>query len=76
MGIKKCKTKYIAFLDSDLWTKNKLKTQIDFMEKNKLLFSFILFVIDSNNKILSTRKAKPLITYDQLIKSCDMGYLQ
>ena len=40
IGIKKCKTKYIAFLDSDdLWTKNKLKTQIDFMEKNKLLFS-------------------------------------
>ena len=75
IGIKKCKTKYIAFLDSDdLWTKNKLKTQIDFMEKNKLLFSHSsYFVIDSNNKILSTRKAKPLITYDQLIKSCDIG---
>ena len=33
VGIKKSKTKYIAFLDSDdMWSKNKLKIQIDYME--------------------------------------------
>ena len=33
--------KYIAFLDSDdLWRKDKLKTQIGFMEKNKVAFSY------------------------------------
>ena len=34
IGIKKSRGKYIAFLDSDdLWLKNKLKTQIQLMEK-------------------------------------------
>jgi len=75
IGIKKSKTKYIAFLDSDdLWTKNKLKTQVHFMEKNKQVFSHSsYFVINSKNKIISKREAKPEITFDQLIKSCDIG---
>ena len=75
IGIKKSKTKYIAFLDSDdLWKKNKLKTQIHFMEKNKQVFSHSsYYVINSKNKIISKREAKPEITFDQLIKSCDIG---
>lgn len=75
IGIKKSKTKYIAFLDSDdLWKKNKLKTQVHFMEKNKQVFSHSsYYVINSKNKIISKREAKPEITFDQLIKSCDIG---
>tara|TARA_B100000035_G_C20981532_1_gene545665 strand:- start:16 stop:801 length:786 start_codon:yes stop_codon:yes gene_type:complete len=75
IGIKKSKTKYVAFLDSDdLWTKNKLKTQIHFMEKNKQVFSHSsYFIINSKNKIISKREAKPEITFNQLIKSCDIG---
>ena len=35
IGIKKSKGKYIAFLDSDdLWKKNKIKSQLQFMKKN------------------------------------------
>ena len=75
IGIKKSKTKYIAFLDSDdVWTKNKLKIQIYFMEKNNHVFSHSsYFVINSNNKIISKREAKLEITYAQLTKSCDIG---
>ncbi len=41
LGIKKSSSKMIAFLDSDdFWPKNKLKSQIDFMLKNKINFSF------------------------------------
>ena len=37
-GIKKSKSKIIAFIDSDdLWTKNKLKNQLDFMQKNSIM---------------------------------------
>jgi len=35
------KSKYISFIDSDdSWKKSKLKTQIDFMEKNNLDFTY------------------------------------
>ncbi len=75
VGIKESKTKYIAFLDSDdMWVKNKLKIQINFMEKNNLFFSHSsYFVINSKDQIISKRKAKSLITFNHLIKSCDIG---
>ena len=35
-AIKKARGKYVSFLDTDdLWNKNKLKTQVNFLEKNK-----------------------------------------
>ena len=41
IGIKKSSSKWIAFLDSDdFWPKNKLKSQMNFMLKNKINFSF------------------------------------
>ncbi len=74
-GIKKSNSKYVAFLDSDdLWAKNKLKTQIDHMEKNKQVFSHTsYYIIDDRNKVISKRNAKSIITFDELVKSCDIG---
>ena len=44
------------------------------MEKNNQVFSHTsYFVINSKNEIISKRKAKTFITFDQLIKSCDIG---
>ena len=38
LALSLCKSKYIAFIDSDdLWSKNKLHQQIKFMSKNKCL---------------------------------------
>ena len=75
IAIKKSKTKYIAFLDSDdLWAKNKLKIQINFMEKNNIPFSHTSFyIINANNKIISSRFAKKKIIFEDLITSCDIG---
>ena len=75
VGIKKSKTKYIAFLDSDdLWDKNKLKIQVNFMEKNNILFSHTSFhIINADNKIISSRLAKKKILFKDLITSCDIG---
>ena len=75
VGIKKSKSKYLAFLDSDdIWAKNKLKTQINYMEKNKILFSHTSYhVINANNKIISSRLAKKKIKFQDLIRSCDIG---
>lgn len=75
IGIKKSDTTYIAFLDSDdIWDVNKLKIQLEFMEKNKLLISHTSYhIINSEDKIISFRNAKSNIILDDLIKSCDIG---
>ena len=75
IAIRKSNSKYIAFLDSDdIWSKNKLKTQVNYMEKNNISFSHTSYdVIDANNKIVSSRFAKNKITFQDLIESCDIG---
>ena len=44
------------------------------MLNNKVDFSFTSYsIINKKNKILKTIKAKKIITYNDLIKSCDIG---
>ena len=75
IAIRKSNSKYIAFLDSDdIWSKNKLKIQVDYMEKNNIPFSHTSYdIINTNNKIVSSRFAKKKIIFQDLIKSCDIG---
>lgn len=43
-AIKKSNSKYLAFIDSDdIWSKNKLKLQLDFMEKNNFDFTYTYY---------------------------------
>ena len=57
-GIKKSNSKYIAFIDSDdIWSKNKLKTQIKFMKKNNHQFTYTNYkTIGNKKKIINTPK--------------------
>ena len=73
-GIKIAKGKYIAFIDSDdLWKKNKLIKQIEFMHKKNIEISHTSYeIIDNNSVIKGTRQAK-IMNYKKLIKSCDIG---
>jgi teichuronic acid biosynthesis glycosyltransferase TuaG len=72
-GIKIARGKYIAFIDSDdFWKPNKLKKQIEFMEKNKYKFIFSSYLIKDENK-LKIRSAKKKLNYNDLLKSCDIG---
>ena len=53
-SIKEALGRYIAFLDSDdLWAKNKLERQIDFIQKNEYKFIFCqAIVIDTDDNIV------------------------
>ncbi len=74
-GIKVSKGEYIAFCDADdLWNKDKLKIQLDFMKKENLLFSHSnYFIINNTSKKIGSFKVPKIISYNQLIKSCDIG---
>ena len=73
-GISVSKGDYVAFIDADdLWKKEKLKTQINFMLKNKFNLSHTSYEILYNNKIVSSRKAKNFFKLEDILLSCDIG---
>jgi len=60
-AINKSKSKYLAFIDSDdIWKKNKLKSQINFMLKKKYLFSFTYYETFGKKK----KFIKPPVNFD------------
>ena len=74
-GIEQSNGKYIAFIDADdTWVSDKLKDQISFMKKNAYQISHTsYFVIDEKKKIVGQRKARDLLSVDEILKSCDIG---
>ena len=74
LGIKISKGKFLAFLDSDdLWRKDKLKKQINYMINKNILVSHTAYkVIDEKKTFLYSRQARHL-EYSDLLKSCDVG---
>ena len=74
VGINHSKGKFIAFIDGDdLWDKNKLELQIDYMKnKNYQITHTAYHIIDEDDKVTGLRKSKNL-DYNNLINSCDVG---
>jgi teichuronic acid biosynthesis glycosyltransferase TuaG len=75
IGMRHAKGDFIAFLDSDdLWKKDKLKIQIEFMKKNNIECSHTSYeIIDKNEKICGKRISRNFNKVNDLIKSCDIG---
>ena len=70
--------KYVAFLDSDdYWRKDKLKTQVEFMEKNKVAFSYGDYDICDivTDKIYKRRVCPTKMSYFRMLIGCSVGCL-
>ncbi len=77
-AIREAKGRYIAFLDSDdLWSKDKLEKQINFMNKNNYDFTYTNYEeIDENSKLLGIRVTGPKkITKKGMYNYCWPGCL-
>ncbi len=75
IAIKQSKGIYLAFIDSDdLWKKNELLNQLNFMEKNSHYFSFTSYgIIDEKNKVIGERKVFFDANYSNLYCSNFIG---
>lgn len=75
IGIKKSNGKFLAFIDADdEWGRNKLKSQVHFMNTKKILFTHTsYFIINKQNKLIGKSSVKKFIKYKDLINSCDIG---
>ena len=74
-GIEQSNGKYIAFIDADdTWAPDKLKDQISFMKKNNYQISHTsYYIVDEKKKIIGQRKARNLLSVNEVLKSCDIG---
>jgi teichuronic acid biosynthesis glycosyltransferase TuaG len=75
IGVKKSNGEFLAFIDADdEWDSRKLKFQVQFMKKKKILFSHTSYlIINSQNKLIGKSSVKTFIRYEDLISSCDIG---
>lgn len=69
--------RYIAFCDSDdMWHSEKLSHQVAFMQLFSPPLSYHNYeVIDSDGVVQKVRKSPSLITYNSLLKRCEIGCL-
>jgi len=75
IGINLSKGKFIAFCDSDdLWHKKKLELQLNFLKRVNGDFCYTAYyIIDKHDQIIGRMWAEPKMTFNDLMRSCDIG---
>ena len=75
-GIKRASGRFIAFIDSDdIWEKDKLKSQVDYMLKENIGFTFTSYryMKENGTKTNKVARAPFKIDYEGLLKNTIIG---
>lgn len=78
MALKEAKGKYIAFLDSDdLWKKDKLVKQVDFMERHNYYFTYTDYeYMDYKGNLINKKRVCPKnVSYFKMLLGDSIGCL-
>ena len=74
IGINHSKGNYIAFLDADdIWKKDKLLKQINFMKKKGSKISHTSYEIINTKGLITGQRKAHLMNFKKMMKSCDVG---
>ena len=75
LAISKSNTDFLAFIDSDdIWEKNKLKSQINFMKKNNYSFTYTYYKTFSNiRNNVNLIRAPNKFTFKKFITNTSIG---
>ena len=75
LGLKKAKSNYLAFIDSDdLWKKNKLNKQIEFMIRKNFVFTYTNYTtFKKNSSRINYINCPKQISYDSFIKNTSIA---
>ena len=74
LAIRNSKSDYIAFIDSDdIWEKEKLYMQLDFMDKNKYHFTYTNYLPFKSTKHLPVIKPAKYFDYDKFTKNTSIA---
>ena len=75
LGIKKSKSNFLAFIDSDdLWKKNKLKDQVNFMINNNLKITYTNYAtFEKNSKKVNYINCPKKISYLKFLRNTSIG---
>ncbi len=77
LAIRNAKSDYIAFIDSDdIWEKDKLSKQLDFMIKNKYHFTYtnyLLFRSEKEQNNLKEIKPAKYFTYEKFMRDTSIA---
>tara|TARA_B100001057_G_scaffold71463_1_gene65720 strand:+ start:4969 stop:5727 length:759 start_codon:yes stop_codon:yes gene_type:complete len=72
LAIKKSNSDYLAFIDSDdIWKKNKLKNQINFMTKKNISFCYTNYI--TFGKKIKKIKVPPKLNYNEFISNTSIA---
>jgi len=77
LAIRNSKSDYVAFIDSDdIWDKEKLSKQLNFMVKNKYCFTYTNYnTFKSEGKKNNSKEIKPekVFTFNKFVKNTSIG---